>query len=325
VHIHALWDPFLHQIARWAKMKSIPLVYSPHGMLTPWALGQKSLKKWIALALYQYWDLRCASLIHATAESEVDDIRRLGLKQAVVVAPLGVSIPSEEPPIRHNNPKIALFVSRIHPKKGLFNLVDAWAKVKRSALVERSEVKDQRSDEASLTTNELMNSRTNELLPWKFIIAGPDQDGHAAEVMVRARAAGVEDDFEMIGPVYGKEKDELYARADLFVLPTYSENFGVVIIEALAFGCPVITTKGAPWAELETGHCGWWIDIGVEPLAQALGNATALTDAERYQMGLNGRALVEKRYTWPAAAMQMKSAYEWLLHGGEKSDCVQIT
>ena len=315
VHIHALWSPFLHQANAWARRSSLPVVYSPHGMLTPWALSQKPLKKWMALACYQYWDLRQANLLHATADSEVENIRRLCLKKPVIIAPLGVNMPSEGARMRRNNPRIALFVSRVHPQKGLLNLVDAWAMINPKG--------------------------------WKIVIAGPDQDGHSAEVMVRARAAGVEKDFEMIGPVFGKEKEELYAKADLFVLPTYSENFGVVVIEALAHGCPVITTKGAPWAELQggpegarieknsslithkssftaSGRCGWWIDIGVEPLAAALREAMSLSDEERCAMGENGRRLVETKYTWPAIAEKMKSAYEWILNGGDKPDCVDV-
>jgi glycosyltransferase involved in cell wall biosynthesis len=335
VHIHALWDPFLRQFARWARRKRFPLVYSPHGMLTPWALSQKRFKKTLALAAYQYWDLRLAAILHATAVSELDDIRRLRLRQPVVVAPLGVKVSSESPTVRHTHPRIALFVSRVHPKKGLLNLVDAWARVNPHG--------------------------------WKMVIAGPDQDGHAAEVMARARAAGIDQDFEMMGPVYGKEKNDHYAKADLFVLPTYSENFGVVVVEALAQGCPVITTKGTPWQELQgrpasskvlkcesavvgevggrksdvggeatsafslqpsaltaNGRCGWWIDIGVEPLADALREAMSLTDEERHQLGLNGRRLVEAKYTWPAIADQMKRTYEWVLQGGEKPECVRV-
>lgn len=330
VHFHGLWHPILHKARIWASKQGVAIVWSPHGMLTPWALSQKKIKKWMALALYQYWDLRRSSLLHVTAASELEDVRRLGLKQQVAVVPLGVNIPVKSPSIRYNKPKIALFVSRIHPKKGLFYLVDAWATVKK-------------------------NSCNRALGAWKFIIAGPDQDGHAADVMARARAAGIENDFEIVGPVFGKEKEELYAKADLFVLPTFSENFGVVVIEALAYGCPVITTKGTPWAELmgnsesskvlkcesakvresgttanraneddfrtlefshsitSSGRCGWWIDIGVEPLVKALKEAMALSDDERQEMGRNGKRLVESKYTWNAVAQQMKQAYEKLL------------
>ena len=368
VHIHALWDPFLHRFATWARKNQIPLVFSPHGMLTPWALGQKRLKKWLALALYQYRDLRGAALIHVTAESELADVRRLGLKQPVVVAPLGVNVSSKAPPLRSNNPKIALFVSRVHPKKGLFNLVDAWASLKNSVNSKPLAVNGKTENRSATVYNSLL---TVNGIPWRCVIAGPDQDGHAAEVMERARTAGIEGDFEMVGPVFGRDKDELYRKADLFVLPTYSENFGVVVIEALAHGCPVITTKGAPWQELENcgnaglreclneggenkarcnkaetilvqskseavitqsgnkairpARAGWWIDIGVEPLTEALEEAIGLSDEERRAMGENGQKLVEAKYTWPAIAEQMKAAYTWILNGGQPPPCVRVS
>jgi len=423
VHIHALWDPFLHRFAAWARKNQIPLVFSPHGMLTPWALKQKRLKKGLALALYQYRDLQSAALLHATASSEVEDIRRLRLKQPVAVAPLGVNVPAEAPPVRHNTPRIALFVSRVHPKKGLLNLVEAWAQVRsskvrecESALVERPGTGDQRTEAGKNAS--ALSLQPSTFLPWQLVIAGPDQDGHTAEIKAKAKKLGlsVDDipsnqlisqpanlpcppDIVFTGPVYGADKDALYRMADLLVLPTYSENFGVVVIEALAQGCPVITTKGTPWEELHgeganaadaagsigltasfnpplpcglrrtsrsnglvqdvanennnshlaihnspvepsstinyqlstiadgisnSGRCGWWIDIGVEPLAAALREAINLSDDERHAMGENGRRLVEAKYTWPAIAEQMKAAYAWILNGGDKPDCVCV-
>lgn len=309
VHIHALWSPFLHRASVWARCVSVPIVHSPHGMLTPWALRAKWHKKMLALAAYQYWDLRQARLLHATAESEREDIRRVGLKRPVAVIPLGVHMP----PLRTERPRrserVALFVSRVHPKKGLLNLVAAWARVRPSG--------------------------------WRMTVAGPDQDGHTAEVKALAERLGVLKDFQFVGPVYGCDKEALYANADLFVLPTFSENFGAVVVEALAHGCPVITTKGTPWSELcgttrslrgdseaavrnlgqdvcgsplggcaEVTRCGWWIDIGVEPLAAALSEAFSISDAARGAMGMNGRRLVESKYTWPAVAEIMATEYQ---------------
>lgn len=292
LHIHALWEPFLHRAASWARQKGVPVVWSPHGMLTPWALRHKVAKKMLALGIYQYRDLKKAQLLHATADSEVRDARRLGLRQPVVVAPLGVHAQPHDTGgmQRRKDTRMALFVSRIHPKKGLFNLVDAWAQLRPHG--------------------------------WRMVVAGPDQDGHMAAVNARAKARGVADDFEFAGAIYGEAKDRLYAQADLFVLPTHSENFGVVIPEALAHGVPVITTKGAPWAELLSKRCGWWIDIGVEPLAEALREAMQLSDEERCAMGENGRNLVKAQYTWPTIAEQMNHAYEWILHDGKQPSCV---
>jgi len=375
VHIHALWDPFLHRFATWAQKNQIPLVISPHGMLTPWALKQKRLKKWLALKLYQYRDLQSAVLLHATASSEVEDMRRLGLKQPVAIAPLGVDVPDDKPLMRNNSPKIALFVSRVHPKKGLLNLVEAWAQLKGS-VSSKPLVVNGNSETQLKTAND--SRLTVHGFPWQLVIAGPDQDGYTAELKAKAKKHGLSvadipanqlisksanppslSDIVFTGPVYGADKDALYRKADLFVLPTYSENFGVVVIEALAQGCPVITTKGTPWAELlgnpenvnskpltvnsksltvsgrlcseterkqplkayglrltdltDNGRCGWWVDIGVEPLAEALREALRLTDSERRAMGTNGRMLVEARYTWTAVAEKMKQAYEWCL------------
>lgn len=340
IHAHGLWIRSTHRSIAYAHKYGIPCVISPHGMLNTWALQNGKYKKLIAMFLYQWRDLKHATLFHATAPSEYENIRRLGFKQPVMIAPLGVNVPPEMPGERNNNPKIALFLSRVHPVKGLINLVVAWARIKP--------------------------------VGWKLVIAGPNEDGHAAVVFAKAHALGIDHDIEIVGPVYGAEKDALYEKADLFVLPTYSENFGAVIAESLSYGVPVITTKGAPWSDLVgktdrgvaphcrsdlaereiagcldentgrlssdannvlservseleySGRAGWWIDIGVEPLVDALHEAIGLMDCERYQMGINGRALVESKYTWPAVALQMKASYEWLLHGGRKPEFIML-
>ena len=256
-------------------------------MLTPWALSQRKWKKRLAWWLYQRHALAQADLLHVTAPAEVEDVRRLGLANAVAVVPLGVRLP----PLRTlrrsaDAPHTLLFVSRLQKKKGLLNLMDAWARVR---------------DVAS---------------GWRIVIAGPDQEGYLGEVLARARQRCVAESVDYVGPVYGAKKDALYAAADVFVLPSFSENFGSVVVEALAQGVPVITTKGTPWAELAARRCGWWVDIGVAPLADALRQALGLSDEERREMGARGRELVEEKYRWPAIGRQMRAAYAGLL--GEK-------
>jgi glycosyltransferase involved in cell wall biosynthesis len=126
---------------------------------------------------------------------------------------------------------------------------------------------------------------------------------------------------EYVGEVSGTRKSELYQSADLFALPTFTENFGVVVAEALAHGLPVITTKGAPWADLETYRCGRWIEIGMAPLAKALAETMALSDEARHEMGARGREYV-RRFDWRDIAEQMHSVYRWLLSQSEKPACV---
>ena len=287
VHIHGLWSPLLHKVSNWAKANKMPVVWSPHGMLTPWAMHNKWWKKYLAWWLYQRRDLVRADIIHATADSEVEDVGRIGLKNRVIVVPLGVKICDYVARVvRADGKKVLLFVSRVQRKKGLGNLVRAWAQL--SFEIKRK---------------------------WVVRIVGPDQEGHTPELKSLCAELDVAQDFEFVGPKYGNELAQEYASADIFVLPTYSENFGSVVIEALSHSVPVICTKGAPWQELEERKCGWWIDIGVESLADTLKDAMSLGDVQRREMGVRGRKLVEENYTWKAVVNAMVKGYEEILNG----------
>lgn len=303
LHDTGLWLASNHAVAAAARRFGLPLIVSPRGMLTPWALKYRGLKKRIAWRLYQRADLQSARVLHATSQQEAQEFRALGLHQPIAVIPNGVEKPqpetleaeilkSERAPAR----RTVLFLSRIHPKKGLLNLVEAWPGARKAVGACNGQ--------------------------WKVVIAGNDENGYQAELQSAIRLRGVETDFEFVGPVEGQAKWDLYRRADLFVLPSHSENFGLVVAEALACGVPVITTHGTPWEELQTRRCGWWVEVGAEPLAAALQEAMVLSDEERRQMGERARQLVESKYTWPRVAEQMKSVYEWMLSDGERPNCV---
>lgn len=290
IHDHGLWLPTNHSAAVIARQLGIPLIVTTRGMLEPWALSHRAWKKRLAWRLYQHRDLQTARVLHATAEREAENLRRLGLRQPIAVIPNGADLPRLPESRPSLTSRTALFLGRIHPVKGLLTLIEAWRIAQPSG--------------------------------WKVIIAGPDEGGHRRVVEEAIRRAGLEEDFEWVGAVDGEAKTALYQRADLFLLPSFTENFGVVVAEALACGVPVITTKGAPWEGLLTHRCGWWIDIGVEPLAAALREAaTLLPDALR-DMGRRGRTYVEQHFGWPHIAEQMLSAYRWVLGQGERPDCV---
>jgi glycosyltransferase involved in cell wall biosynthesis len=298
IHSHGLWLPVNHWAARIARRNSIPLIIQPRGMLATWALNDKAKKKKLAMTLFQRRDLETASVLIATAAMEYESIRSLGLRQPVAVIPNGVlfnsshGLDGEADALRSSKvERTVLFLSRVHPKKGILNLLRAWSVVEPQG--------------------------------WRLMIAGPDEGGHLADVMALTHDLGIEQVVDYIGEVEGQIKAQTYLDADLFVLPTFSENFGVVVAEALAHGLPVITTRGTPWADLETYGCGWWIDIGVDPLVHALRDAIALSDDKRRLMGIRGRAYV-RRYDWDDIARQMMNVYRWVLTQGPQPDCVQV-
>lgn len=284
VHFHGLWDPALHKVAKACRNMGVKYVISPRGMLDPWALSVKRWKKRIALWLYQYHDLMGARAFHATAEEEASHIRTAGFTQPCIIVPNAVDVPKELPPRSVNSKiKTAIFLSRLHPGKGLLTLAEAWAKAKPHE--------------------------------WQMKVFGPDLYGHKKNVIRKLDELGISEQWEFNGTANDEKKWFAYRSADLLVHPSVSENFGITIAEGLAAELPVISTKGTPWQELKTHNCGWWIDIGVEPLVAALKEAMALSDAERREMGERGRKLVEEKYTWNAVVKKMIAGYEEVLRG----------
>ena len=281
VHDHGVWLPTNHAVSVAAHRRGVPFVVSTRGMLEPWARRHRRFKKSVAWAVYQRRDLGRAALLHATAESEAGHLRAAGLRAPIVVVPNGVDVPDRPAEMHDRAPRRrALFLSRVHPKKGLPMLLDVWAEVRPEG--------------------------------WELQIVGPSEGGHRAELEAQAARLGLAE-VAFLDAVGDADKWDLYRAADLFVLPTYSENFGVVVAEALASGVPVLTTTGAPWRGLVDHACGWWVEPEPRAVADALRDATGAPARARAEMGLRGRQHVAATYGWDGIAERMTEAYEWVV------------
>jgi glycosyltransferase involved in cell wall biosynthesis len=289
LHGHGVWRVL--DLFPLALRSSSPsrIIWSPRGMFSEWSWQQKAGIKRPFWHLFQKPAFKRVNCFHATAMSEYHDVRRVGFSEPVAVIPNAVDVPPLNENIERKNRIV--FLSRIHPKKGLDILIPAWRQVA-------------------------------ELFPdWELVIAGPLDSPYANRMVKMAHELEVPR-LRFHGEVLGDEKSALLFSSRLFVLPTYSENFGLVIAEALAHGIPVITTTETPWTNVNQQGCGWCIRPDRNELVEALTAAMSESPGKLESMGRRGRAWMEKDYSWPHVADEMKSVYQWLLNGGTPPDCV---
>ena len=281
VHDHAVWLASNHAVAKFCRRHGIARVVSPRGMLGTWALGNGRWKKRLAWLLYQRKDIVSATGFHATSEQEACEVRALGFKQPIAVVPNGLDVPAELPKRKETGFRQALFLSRIHPKKGLLQLVRAW--------------------QAAGVSQE-----------WRLCIAGPDENGHQREVEALVEQLGLQKQIGFVGAYDDSAKWQAYVNADLFVLPSFNENFGIVIAEAMAAGLPVLTTTGTPWSVLKENQMGWWVDASVEALTAALIEATTRPQPTLVAMGQLASEHVRRTYSWQETASKLSEFYSEL-------------
>jgi glycosyltransferase involved in cell wall biosynthesis len=292
LHLHALWMYTSWAAAKWRTRTRRPLVVSPNGMLEPWALSNSAWKKRLAGAIYENRMLRNASVIHANTQKELRDIRAFGLRSPVAIIPNGVTLPARIAQ-RDAGPRRLVFLGRLHPKKGLRELLAAWAQVSADDPEE-----------------------------WRLVIAGWDDGGHDAELRRFVEEAGIASSVDFAGPMFGVEKEQLLGEASAFILPSFSEGLPMAVLEAWAYGLPVVMTEHCNLPEGFASDAALRVTPAAASIATGLRKLMRMTDGERTAMGARGRVIVERQFSWPQIAAQMADVYRWVLGGGSPPACV---
>jgi glycosyltransferase involved in cell wall biosynthesis len=294
IHDYGLWLHTNWSSVRMAGRAGRPVVRSPMGMLSAWALQRSRLRKRLVWSLIERRLFDDAALVHSTSEMEERDVKRLRVVTRTVVIPHGVDLEREYAVSsvaaarkagvpETDGRRVVLFLSRIHPVKGLDLLRRVWAE---------------------LPTD----------LPALLLIAGPGDEASLTDLR-RWLVEQPGPPARYVGPVTGERKLALLSSAWVMALPSYSENYGMVVAEALACGTPVLTTTGMPWAEVAATGCGWVIEPRIGSLRRALQEALGLAADEHEPMRARARALVDRSHSLERAVTRMEESYEAVVKG----------
>lgn len=297
LHLHGLWT--YQSVVTQASRR--PLVISPRGMLDPWAIQNARTKKRIALRLAEAKNLHGAMCIHALNSDEAQAIRNFGITSPIAVIPNGVDLPETKAPVppswlRGDGRKVLLFLGRLHPKKGLVELLRSWALLRDMApVVARS---------------------------WRLVIAGWDDGGHLDILKRTAGELNIKDDVMFPGAIYHDAKHSLLSHSDAFILPSYSEGLPVSVLEAWAYGLPVFMTPqcNLSFAFAQSGA----VAVTTVPAEIAKKLATSLGTVRSAEVGMNGRTIAAELYGWKRIAAKQIEMYEWLLGERGRPDFVTL-
>jgi len=297
IHQHGIWMPismYHKKIRRSSKLKS---VIQPHGYLDPFRLNISKYKKKFAFNLFEKSNLEDAAVLVACVEGEGVKLKKMFPKKDIAVIDNGISLDFfNEPSLKdlaNKKKKRMLFLSQIIPVKGL----ERFFKVITEIGIEKFD-------------------------DWELLIAGYGDENHTKFLKKLVDDLNLNQLIRFVGPKFGQEKKYLFDNSDVFVLPSFSEGFPIVVLEALARGIPVITTKGSPWEELNTKECGFWVDNTNEGIKEGLLNMLDKSEKELQDMGGRGKKLIESKYLWSKTTKRTIILYDWVLNGGKKPDFI---
>jgi glycosyltransferase involved in cell wall biosynthesis len=280
VHLHPAYSfPTIPAMLA-ARILDRPMVWSPHGALQRWARTRRPLLK-------AAWEQVCRAVaprqlaIHATSSAEANDSRARFPDATIFVIPNGVDIPESVEHVAHGATLRVGYLGRLNEIKGIENLLAAMALVKQRSAPQVT-----------------------------LAIAGAGETAYEASLKRRIDELGIGGIVTMLGAVRGEDKARFFANQDVIVLPSYIENFGIVVAEALAHGVPVIASKGAPWAELEVNGSGLWVDNDAAKLAESI---TKIASMQLVEMGNRGRRWMAERYAWPRVGADFLDVYRQMI------------
>ncbi|BAT55531.1 group 1 glycosyl transferase [Nostoc sp. NIES-3756] len=276
-------------IAQW---QNVPYTVRTMGQLSPWALAQSKRKKQVYSSLIERRNLAFAAAVHCTSAGEAEDNIQFGVKPPKIVLPLGVNPPAKIPDAKYllrdrynisEQTPIVLFLSRLHYKKRPELLIQTLSRL------------------------------ASEQQKFHLIIAGSGEAAYVESLQQMVVSLNLTEQTSFVGFVAGYDKDLLLQGSDIFVLPTYSENFGIALAEAMVSGLSIITTPGTQIApEIAQAKAGIIVEGEIEPLQAAIAHLLN-SPLSRQELGENGRLYALQRYSWQAIAQKLASTYQIIL------------
>ena len=304
IHQHGIWLPMSTLSSYAKKITKKPLIIQPHGYLEPYRLDLSLTKKKISYFLFEKKNLELADLLVACSTVEYKNLRILFPNKDIAIIPNGVPESFVNRLSKSNyfkNPKYKgrknmLFLSRIHQLKGLERLLKVFS------TLDIETTKD-----------------------WNLVIAGLGEKKYIDSLKMLTKSLNLTNKVFFEGPVFNDDKINIMSSADFFILPTYNENYGIVIAESLSRGVPALTTKGAPWNLLNEKYCGVWVDNDVKGIEKGLKKVLSMSNDDLDILKQNCIYVSKEYFLWEKIVPKTIELYKWLLgYSNEKPKFVHL-